>query len=213
MENHHFELSVSRPDRGYFAEASATTGFQQEDSIKILIAHSLGLHLLPPDLFAQTDLLVAISSFSSFHGPDAVSQKRSRRALRLMKEKLNAAPMDVIDDFYTNCYHPLLTRQALLRRGSAEKLDGDLLYKDLDFMDQNVLPPELLCAPKHTLFLHGSEDSIVSQEHSLALHKTTSQSSLIVFEGVGHALPFTHAAPCWFSIRQSLLALSRSRVT
>ncbi|MBY0358667.1 MAG: alpha/beta hydrolase [Candidatus Obscuribacterales bacterium] len=208
-ENPDYELNVTIPDRGYFSQRLSWNGFQHPDCLKVLIAHSYGLHLVPENIFKQTDLLVAISSFSSFHSGEAIAQKRSRRTLRLMKERFEIDPMHVIDDFYSSCYSPLLTRHALLRRGGAEELNFQKLKEDLNSMDTNYVSPELLSQAKNVLFLHGAEDGIVGPEHSLAMHEAIPGSSLILFEGVGHALPFTHAAPCWLSIRQSLAAFSR----
>lgn len=206
-ESPDYELTAVKPDRGYFGQRGDKPCFDHEDSLKIVIVHSFGLHLLPHDLFAETDLFVAISSFSSFHQEDRLSQKRSHRTIRLMQERLNQAPMEVIDQFYSSSYSPLLTSHALLKRGPSQDCDIDLLQADLAFMDQNILPLELLKQPKQLLFLHGSEDGIISADSSIKLHQSLPESSLVLFEGAGHALPFTHAAPCWLAIRQSLRSL------
>ena len=50
------------PDRGYFGPA-----VEVAVRPRIVLAHSLGLHLLSPQLWAAAELIVVISGFRSFH--------------------------------------------------------------------------------------------------------------------------------------------------
>jgi pimeloyl-ACP methyl ester carboxylesterase len=204
-DNADYDLVVHRAERGYFGKRKFDPTFSARPGRKVAIAHSTGLHFLPPEVLSRADLLVIISSFVSFHSGDSLEQRRSRRTFRLMLEKLELNPLEVLDDFYSNCYYPLLTRQVLLRRNAdLVKLDQLSLYNDLQVVDDCLLDPAAPSAAGQVLILHGDRDKVVSSSQAVALQKLLPRSFLIMYEGVGHALPFTHVAPCWLSVRNAL---------
>ena len=203
-----YELTVHCAERGYFGCHKFQPEFSSAAGRKVLIAHSSGLHFVPPAVLAQADLLVVVSSFAKFHGGDALEQRRSRRSLQIMLDKFAISPLSVLDDFYCKCYHPLLTSQLLLRRATdLECLDLKGLQDDLQLLDSCVFDPVTVAAAKQVLILHGEVDKIVNFERSVELQQLLPNSTLIMFEGVGHALPFTHVAPCWLSIRNALRSI------
>ena len=202
-ENQDCEISIQTPDRGYFGEATPVTPFQNRDSLKVVVAHSLGMHLLPVEILQSADLLVLASTFSKFHGGSALEQKRSERTISLMLKRLQEEPMEVLNGFYSNCYHPLLTSQMLLMR-NVQSMNLELLDSDLQLLDKSDFDlTELSKVPK-ILLVHGSEDGIVNSSHSHNISETLTNSSLVIFEGAGHSLPLTHVAPVWISLRSKL---------
>lgn len=206
-ENPDCELRVQTPDRGYFGNYRPVEAFSKErDVVKIIVAHSLGLHLLPEDILRSADLLVLAGAFSQFHSGDALEQKRSRRTVQLMAEKLQAVPVSVLDDFCSKVYHPLLTSQMLLMR-KIENINVDLLADDLRLLNTNEFNLDLIRNIPQILLLHGSEDAIVSPSHAHLLNDELAQSSMVLFEGAGHSLPLTHVAPAWISIRTAMRQL------
>jgi pimeloyl-[acyl-carrier protein] methyl ester esterase len=197
------EMVIHRAERGYFGIRKFSPQFSNTSGRKVLIAHSTGLHFLDKEVLASADVIVLISSYLKFHSGDHLEQRRSRRSLRLMMDKLEQNPSEVLDDFYGNCYHPLLTRQVLLRRSTEmERLNVKQLYEDLELIDQSDLDPSF--ARGEVLILHGESDKVVSPTQAYHLQREIAGSSMIMFEGVGHALPFTHVAPCWLSVRNAL---------
>lgn len=203
--NPEHDLIIHRAERGYFGVRKFEPTFSSKSDRKVIVAHSTGLHFLQPELVSQADLLVIVSSFISFHGGDHLEQRRSRRSLRLMIDKIGVDPMEVLDDFYSNCYHPLLTRQVLLRRSvEIERVNVKLLHSDLQMLDECSLDPSSIPARGQVLILQGDSDKVVAPSQAIALQSSIPGSSLIMFEGVGHALPFTHVAPCWLSVRNAL---------
>lgn len=204
-ENADWDFRVQMPDRGYFGDAKELVPFGKNDSIKVVVAHSLGLHLLPTEVLQSADLLVLASSFAHFHEGTPLEQKRSRKAISMMLHKLGESPLDVINEFYSNCYHPLLTSQMLLRR-DIQTVDSDLLVKDLELLNTNKFDLSQIKKAK-ILLVHGNEDNIVPLAHSQELAKEFKTSALVVFEGAGHSLPLTHVAPVWISLRNSLRRL------
>ena len=88
------------PDRGYFGPAVAVAA-----QPRIVLVHSLGLHLLSPQLWAA-ELIVVLSGFRSFHSPCARQARRSRRTVEQMLARLEREPAALLADFYARCGAP-----------------------------------------------------------------------------------------------------------
>lgn len=210
-ENPGCEVRIQTADRGYFGEAKEVEPFKNDaDSCKIVVAHSLGLHLVPEEILKKTDLLVLAGAFSYFHNGDAMEQKRSRRTVNIMLEKLNIDALAVLDDFYSNCYKPLLTSQMLLMR-KTDNINVDLLTEDLELLNTNHFDLSKIRQIPNILILQGSEDCIVTPAQSQTLHQELKGSSIVLFEGAGHSLPLTHVAPAWISVRAAMRQISPVR--
>ena len=204
-ENADWDVRIQTPDRGYFGEERKVSPFSNDGAAKIVVAHSLGLHLLPDEVLSGADVLVLAAGFAQFHDGSPLHQKRSRRTINMMLQKLSESPLDVISEFYSNCYHPLLTSQMLLMR-DIQTVNAELLISDLELLNTNRFDLSKVEASK-VLLIHGNEDVIVPLEHSQELNKGLKKSSLVVFEGAGHSLPLTHVAPVWISLRSTLRRL------
>lgn len=207
-ENQDCEISIQTPDRGYFGDAKPVFEFENTNSIKVVVAHSLGLHLLPLNVLQAADLLVLSASFSHFHIGSALEQKRSRKTINLMLHRLLDDPMGVLNEFYSNCYHPLLTSHTLLMR-NIQKLDLELLTEDLKLLNSNTFDLKSLSRDTEIMLVHGTDDIIVPISHSHQMSEQMDKSSVTLFEGAGHSLPLTHVAPVWISLRNTLRHLLR----
>lgn len=183
------DAPVYKFDRGYFNGPEKVFSLAQSSLSKILITHSLGLHLIPVDAFKQIDLLVLISSFRYFHEEQA-HEKVSKKSIRLMKQRLLTDPQGLLDDFYLNCG---LNKQ---RARHLSDLNSELLHDDLLFLDRNQINLAELLQVKQILLLHGACDRIVSLEHSKRLNKLLPNSKLLVNESAEHGLPATDAQWC-----------------
>lgn len=203
-ENPDLQVSVQIPDRGYFGTTRKIEPFSDSrDACRIVVAHSFGLHLIPDAILAKADLLVLAGVFTHFHAGDPLEQKRSRRTVQMMIEKLKVDPISTIDDFYSSCYHPLLTSQMLLMRKTGT-VDVELLSSDLQLLNTNHFDIESIRKIPQILLIHGSEDAIVKPSHSHKMNEELTESSMVLFEGAGHSLPLTHVAPAWISIRTAM---------
>ena len=89
------------PDRGYFGPAVVVAA-----QPCIVLAHSLGLHLLSPQLCAAAELIVVLSGFHSFHSSCARQARRSRRTVEQMLARLEREPAALLADFYARCSAP-----------------------------------------------------------------------------------------------------------
>lgn len=210
--------TVGTIDRGYFNSPQSITGFAADANFRILVTHSLGLHLCADSLLRQSDLLVIISGFQEIHPEDESLRLRSQKVLKRMKEKLLTSPKEVLHDFYCNCYQgglQITTEEiatAAMLGNQLQQLPGDLdldlLLADFERLDRGVMDIEALKSVKHILILHGESDKIVPVEKSQSLKSQLPNARLITLGQAGHALPFTHSTWCWQAICGTLNSLS-----
>ena len=172
------------PDRGYFGPAVAV-----EVQPRIVLAHSLGLHLLSPQLWAA-ELIVVMSGFRSFHSPCARQARRSRRTVEQMLARLERESAALLADFYARCGSPPDSR-------CPGTIDADSLRCDLQLLQESVLELSAIPAAAQVLILHGSRDRVVPVERAEELHELLPNSALAIVAEAGHALPLTHARACW----------------
>ena len=172
------------PDRGYFSPAVAV-----EVQPRIVLAHSLGLHLLSPQLWAA-ELIVVMSGFRSFHSASARQARRSRRTVEQMLARLEREPAALLADFYARCGAPSDSRWT-------GAIDADSLRRDLQLLQESVLELAAIPAAAQVLILHGSRDRVVPVERAEELHESLPNSTLAIVAEAGHALPLTHVRACW----------------
>ena len=173
------------PDRRYFGPAVAV-----EVQPRIVVAHSLGLHLLSPQLWATAELIVVLSGFRSFHSACARQARRSRRTVEQMLARLEREPAALLADFYARCGTPPDSRWP-------ESIDADGLRRDLQLLQESVLELSAIPAAAQVLILHGSRDRVVPVERAEELREMLPNSALAIVAEAGHALPLTHARACW----------------
>ena len=172
------------PDRGYFGPAVAV-----EVQPRIVLAHSLGLHLLSPQLWAA-ELIVVMSGFRSFHSASARQARRSRRTVEQMLARLEREPAALLADFYARCGSPPDSR-------CPGTVDADSLRCDLQLLQESVLELSAIPAAAQVLILHGSRDRVVPVERAEELRELLPNSELASVAEAGHALPLTHVRACW----------------
>jgi len=196
-------LPQIRPDvipyifnRGYFKANKQNFSFNISARFKIVIAHSFGLHYIPPIDFSQIHMLVLINSFRQFH-EYSQNYKFSKRQIALMKQQLMLDPESLLADFYFNCDQKSKPTQTTL-------INRQLLNDDLVFLDTNEIDLDTLKPIRQILLLHGSYDKIVDIEHSKRLNKQLPNSKLFVHRKAGHALPLTNSQWCINTIQKQL---------
>src|SRR5581483_6899587 len=99
-------VAVRVGERGYFGGTHVSPMFSTVEGYKVVIAHSLGLHLVSPEAINAADSVVLIGAFAHFHPEDTLGNKRSKRVIKSMREKLAVQPHSVLRDFVRNCYKP-----------------------------------------------------------------------------------------------------------
>ncbi|HEY9731682.1 MAG TPA: alpha/beta hydrolase [Drouetiella sp.] len=198
-------IQIRTADRGYFSSALINQSFFKDGNRKIVVAHSLGLHLIPESQLANSDLLVIIGSFVHFHDGTDRESRVSRLAVRRMLQKLEREPHQVVADFYENCGFPENYAAAQISR-----LQNLLLLKgDLELLDQSKLDPNCLLKPREVLILHGAQDAIAPSHHAENLKKLRPDSIVAIHSDGTHALPYDHPEWCLQQIESSLLVQRR----
>ena len=179
------------PDQGYFGPAVAVAA-----QPRIVLAHSLGLHLLSPQLWATAELIVVISGFSSFHSSCDRQARRSRRTVEQMIARLEREPAALLADFYARCEVPSDNRWS-------GAIDADGLRRDLQLLQESVLELSAMPTAAQVLILHGSRDRVVPVERAEELRELLPNSAFVIVAEAGHALPLTHVRACWERVERA----------
>lgn len=178
------------PDRGYFGPASTVAARP-----RIVLAHSLGLHLLPRRLW-EAELLAILSGFRHFHSPCARRTQRSRRTVAQMLMRLEREPAALLADFYARCDAPPDSRWL-------GTIDVASLRRDLQLLQENVLELAAIPAAARVLILHGRRDRVVPVERAEELSALLPNSEFAIVAEAAHALPLTHPKACWERIERA----------
>ena len=178
------------PDRGYFGPAVEVAARP-----RIVLAHSLGLHLLSPQLWVA-ELIVVMSGFRSFHSPCIRQARRSRRTVEQMLARLEREPAALLADFYARCGAPSDSRWP-------GAIGADSLRRDLQLLQESVLELSAIPAAAQVLILHGSRDRVVPVERAEELRELLPNSALAIVAEAGHALPLTHVRTCWERVERA----------
>ena len=112
------------PDRGYFGQRVDIDALRPQ----IVVAHSLGLHLLLPAWFATAELVVVVSSFGSFHSRRAKQARYSRRTVERMLVRLEREPEALLSDFYTRSCAPRVSSLAVCEPICTERRQYDAVF-------------------------------------------------------------------------------------
>lgn len=201
-------VDAACPDRGYFGVQPATRSVAcgSPGNLKVVIAHSLGLHLLPPEVLHDCRLLVAVSSFANFH---LVEGRRTRALVSRMLAKLERQPLNVVRDFLHNAFDPAPSGMLLKTALDESDLNVRALRSDLMHLNESHVNLAGLAHIPNILLMHGTRDGIVNHQHAQLLHAQLPQSELLFIEGQGHALPFTNPLACHLALRQAIKQAAR----
>lgn len=178
-------------DRGYYGDPREVT-FLEESSLKILFAHSYGLHLCPADQLEKANLIVIFGGFTTFHPRAAKFKRRSRMVVRQMIQKFQEHPETVLDSFWKNAFYPEQAPGA-----DFEGYKKSLLMEDLQELDRTMLEIKPMKMADKICILHGSKDGIVSKSKGRELYnQVPEKTTYFEIKEAGHALPFTRPEQC-----------------
>ncbi len=187
-------------DRGYFGQEKSPHFDNNTKKIKIIFAHSFGLHLCTLKQLKKANLLIIFNSFSEFHPENEKQRKRSKYALKLMIDEFKENPETVLESFSKKCYYPFPYIPLNYNIVNWEKLEQDLQLLDSSILDINLLKK----VPK-IYIIHSSKDRIVSPSHAQTFANILSHNSqYFEVKGIGHSLPFTDIKSCLPIVNQAL---------
>lgn len=159
------------------------------NALRVVIGHSLGIHLLAPDVLGQADAVVLLTSFGTFVPPGRAG-RRVRAALDGMAIKLGAETeaREMLAKFLTNAAAP--EPAALMPPGPerAANLDLARLRQDLDLLSTCEGSPAGFPAKARLLAIEAGRDQIVAPEAREMLRTSLPGADWVLLESAGHAL-------------------------
>lgn len=162
---------------------------------RLIIAHSLGLHLLPPGILSHADAVVLLTSFGTFVPPNRAG-RRLRAALASMTAKLEdeGEARKMLRQFLENAAAP--EPAALMPQGpnNDESLNLERLLQDLDLLANCGGLPAEFPSEARVLAIEAGRDQIVAPEARALLRNSLPGADWVRLENAGHALLGTDIA-------------------
>ena len=179
-------------ERGYGGLPCLLPSWSGQARRRLVICHSLGLHLLTPSTLGGAQAIVILGGFTAFVPPGA-SGRPQARALRGMADRLGTPEEEaMLQKFLDRCASPL-PAEALPPHPLLFKLGESgrqRLRNDLNLLRNCADLPEGWPKLARTLVVQGEQDAIVCPEsQNLLLTALRNQrNELIRLPEHGHAL-------------------------
>ena len=179
-------------DRGYGSLSQAEPHWNEEppkaSQRRVVIAHSMGVHLLPAEVLSQADAVVLLASFGRFI-PEGKAGRPMRLAIEAMAGQLRSERGEtMLADFLARAAAP--ADPALL---SPTPFDSGLsaigrqrLSHDLDALARTSGLPDGFPHQARVLLVEAGSDQIVAREATEALAACLPQADRIALQGAGH---------------------------
>jgi pimeloyl-[acyl-carrier protein] methyl ester esterase len=192
--------SWSCGERGY-GHLPARQPSWQPQGRRLLIGHSMGPHLLPPQLWAEAELVVLLASFGRFVPPGAAG-RRQETALRGMVQRLQPLePLEpeasqaqraqaLLQEFLVEAAAPASPEQLPLGPAQAPiaAAGRQLLRQDLERLAACQDLPSGFPERLPVLLVEAGADRIVPEEARALLRQRLPAADRIVLPAAGHAL-------------------------
>jgi pimeloyl-[acyl-carrier protein] methyl ester esterase len=169
-----------------------------EQGRRVVLAHSLGPHLLAPEVLAAAEAVVLLASFGRFVTPGR-DGRRLRTALAGMATALEDGPDEataarraqgMLADFLARAASP--DPVALLPAGPTDRPVGaearHRLRRDLDLLSACAGLPAGWPVAAPVLLVEAGADAIVAREAQEQLRHSLPAAHVLVFPEAGHAL-------------------------
>ena len=179
-------------DRGYGYLGQVEPHWNEEppkaSQRRVVIAHSMGVHLLPAEVLSQADAVVLLASFGRFI-PEGKAGRPMRLAIEAMAGQLRSERGEtMLADFLARAAAP--ADPALL---SPTPFDSGLsaigrqrLSHDLDALARTSGLPDGFPHQARVLLVEAGSDQIVAREATEALAACLPQADRIALQGAGH---------------------------
>jgi len=196
-------------ERGYGQRPPALPPWPAQGR-KGLICHSLGVHLVPPEVLAASDAVVLLASFGRFVPPGSEG-----RSMRMALAGMAAELQETGDEEASSVRAQQLLKRFLskaLAPGDGADVDGppgpadhpigaagrDRLRRDLELLTKlTALPPSFPCQVP-VLLVEAADDAIVHPAARDRLRQELPQARVQVLEGPGHAMRHPALIPLVF---------------
>jgi pimeloyl-[acyl-carrier protein] methyl ester esterase len=180
-------------ERGY-GELPPRVPFWPKESAgarRLILGHSLGPHLVPPEVLQEADVVVLLATFAAFVPPGR-SGRRARAALAGMAASLDdeARARAMLQSFMAKVAAP--QSPGLLPPGPVNgPLDAtnlERLREDLDLLGRCEGLPEGFPTGARAFIVEAEEDRIVEPEARALLRAALPVADVVALPGIGHAL-------------------------
>ncbi|MFM7361346.1 MAG: alpha/beta fold hydrolase [Cyanobium sp.] len=184
-------------ERGYGGRPPAQPRWQGKGK-RVLIGHSMGPHLLPPELIAEAEAVVLLASFGRFVPPGREGRSMTA-ALAAMATALADGPEEasarervraLLTTFLATAASP--DPASLLPPGPADPPIGPaeraLLRDDLALLGRCQGLPPGFPAGRPVLIVEAGADAIVPPSMRAALRESLPDATVLPFPQAGHAL-------------------------
>jgi len=177
-------------DRGYGPRPPQTVDWMEGGGPRVVIAHSLGLHLLPTPVLERADAVVLLASFGRFV-PEGREGRPLRHAMTAMAHQLGGPQAEAMLKTFqqraaapqpTSLLPPGITAEPLSDRGRHQ------LEEDLQLLTSTAGLPAGFPPQARVLIVEGGEDQIVVPEARQLLRNAVPTADTLVLAGVGHCL-------------------------
>jgi pimeloyl-[acyl-carrier protein] methyl ester esterase len=179
-------------DRGYGHLPQAEPNWNEDptnpNQRRVVIAHSMGAHLLPAEVLAQADAVVLLASFGRFI-PEGKAGKRLRMAVEAMAEQLRSDRAEtMLGNFLAQAAAP--ANPALLAPtpfdAGLSAIGRQRLSHDLDALSHTCGLPDGFPQQARVLLVEAGDDQIVAREATEALAASLPHADRITLQGAGH---------------------------
>lgn len=178
-------------ERGYGSRSPLQPHWSAEGrGPRVVIAHSLGPHLLPQTVLAAADAVVLLTSFGRFV-PEGPAGRRVRSALAGMAAQLAGPdPAAMLQSFLQQVAAPAAA-QELQASPASEPIPPqglERLSQDLELIGQSAGLPQGFPPRARVLLLQAGADQIVVPEARQLLEQALPTADVLTLAGAGHGL-------------------------
>ena len=191
-------------ERGYGASPPHQPRWREEGR-KVVIAHSLGAHLLPAEVLAEADAVVLLASFGRFV-PPGVAGRRLRAALAGMAAALHDADAAraMLRRFLSEAVapDPIEALTPGPAEGPLEPPHLERLRHDLELLERSAGLPAAFPSGVPVLIVEAGADRIVAPEARALLREALPRADHLLLPGAGHALltvPLLEPLQAWIA--------------
>ena len=180
--------SLHTGERGYGRQTPHAPSWPGEGGA--VLVHSLGLHLLPSELWSQARAVVLLASFGTFV-PPGPGGRRTRAALEAMAGRIRQGELaPLLDEFLAKAAAPASLDQlpvGVAQEGS-DAAGVARLLEDLALLGRCDGLPEAFPRTVPVLIVEAGADAIVPAASRALLHQALPQADSWTLEGIGHSL-------------------------
>jgi pimeloyl-[acyl-carrier protein] methyl ester esterase len=182
--------SFSSGERGYGQLPPGMPSWEPEARRRVVLAHSMGPHLLPAKLLQQATTVVLLASFANFV-PGGPAGRSVRAALRAMSQRLQAGEAGpLLSDFLQQVAAP--HPASALPPGPLEQglspAGEQRLLEDLQQLAQTSALPDGFPSGAAVLIVEANDDLIVHEASRAQLREALPDAAVWSLSGAGHAL-------------------------